>query len=199
MLRTLVIVALLWCAINVTAHAGEADVTPTRFLVIRAWHGDTLTMLSQVPLVPGHPATYLCGDGGLQVPEGMAPPPIKVSSLISVRIFGVADKERYASLDQTDAALAHGNHFVVGDVEIRILDKEADRFIAVLFDSQVPGEKAVALPDEVAFDEDDKDFLPNAAITGWISGSLFPMTEPVLIDQTPRKPSITLHDNEEGK
>jgi hypothetical protein len=180
-----------------TSYADDAAVQPTRFIVIRAWRGDTLTIMTQVPLMPGHPATISSGDGGLPVPEGMVPPPMKVSSLISVRIAGSADTVRYGTLDQTDAALANGNHFVVGDVEIRILEKDADRFAAVLFDADVPAEQALALPEEVAFGDEDRDFLPDAAITAWVSGSLAPMMEQVLIDRSPEKPSITLPNSDD--
>ena len=175
-----------------SAFADEPASQPTRCIVIRAWHGDTLAIETQVPLLAGFPATISSGDGGAPVPEGMVPPPLKINSLIGARILDDETKPAFATADQTEAALKDANRFVIGDVEIRILARDADRFAAVLFDRTVTAEHTVALPAEIAFDEEELDYLPDGVITAWVSGSLRPMDEDILIERDPRPSSVVL-------
>jgi hypothetical protein len=172
--------------------AQAAEPEPTRHILIRAWRGDTLVFESPVALIAGHPTTIKFGDGGLKVPEGMVPPPLKVFLLASVQLLGSEVSGQQTSLDPTDVALASANHFIVGDIELRILTRDADRFAAVVFDQLATAEQAITLPPELAFTENDADFTPAGVITAWVSGSLVPMKEPVLIDRAPQPASITL-------
>jgi hypothetical protein len=189
--------ALAFLILSTTlARAEEKRPEPTRFIVIRAWRGDTLVTMSMVPIVPGFPATISSGSTR-EVPEGMAPPPLKVNMLISIRLVGDTPQTPSMDAEQTEAALAGANHYVIEDVELRIIERDADRFVAVLFDKNAFAAQAVTLPPEAAFAMDDADFLPQATITGWISGGLKPPESRIIIERNPVPSSITLPENEE--
>ena len=58
-------------------------------------------------------------------------------------------------------------------------------------------ERAVQLPEAIAFNADDNDYLPDGVITAWVSGSIGPLEGTVMIDRNPAIPSITLPSNDE--
>jgi hypothetical protein len=193
------ILGFLTVALPVLSFADEPQLPPpTRFLVIRTWRSDTLTMMSSVPLYPSHPATIECGSGGPAVPEEMVQPAMKVSSLVQVSLTGAVPAQQPANQQEIDEALRRGNRFVVDDVEIKILERDSDRFVAVIFDSEAGADEAVALPEELGFSDGDKSLIPAGVMTAWVSGGLTHPRETVLLETNPQPASITLHDGDDG-
>ena len=96
---TVVSLAAVALLAGIAQAAQAAEPEPTRHILIRAWRGDQLVTETQAPLYPGHPATIQSGRAGPAVPEGMAPPPIKLSALISIRLVGDVPETKAGNTD----------------------------------------------------------------------------------------------------